>query len=276
MPKGDSYFDVVNRAVDDVVKHGFDSMDRIKFWEERITAAAQKAMGSTAHMEKLLRDGLVSMYRKLVENGDIAKYHPGVSRFTIDKLRPKLHSELERRILASANLIKLNRTRMVTQTLQRFSGWATSVPAGGSKTQKKRDEAAKLKKPLKSLPYEQRRVLIDQGHKFTGALNEIIAVDGGAIAGRWHSHWRTPGYDYREDHKDRDQKVYAVRGNWALKAGLMKAGPAGFYDKITAVGEEPFCRCYMTWLYNLRDLPPDMVTAKGATELANVRKKLAS
>ena len=36
----------------------------------------------------------------------------------------------------------------------------------------------------------------------------------------------------------------------------MRVGEAGYYDGVTAVAEEPFCRCFMTWLYALRALPP--------------------
>ena len=119
-------------------------------------------------------------------------------------------------------------------------------------------------------------MLIDQGHKLRASISEVVAVGGNALAGVWHSHWRQPGYDYRVDHKERDQEVYLLRNTWALNEGLIKPGPAGYYDQVTSVGEEPFCRCYMTWLYNLRDLPANMLTKKGQDKLALARKALAS
>ena len=124
---------------------------------------------------------------------------------------------------------------------------------------------------LGGLAFEERRVLIDQGHKLTAAISQTVAVGAGAIAGTWRSHYRQPGYDYREDHKERDGLLYTLRGNWALEKGLMKPGPAGYYEDVTAVGEEVFCRCWMVWFYNLSSLPPDMLTAKGKSELARVR-----
>ena len=101
----------------------------------------------------------------------------------------------------------------------------------------------------------------------------MVASEGGAIALIWRSHWRQAGYDYREDHKDRDSQVYAIRGsgNWALQQGLMRPGPPGYYEDITAVGEEIFCRCWAEYIYRLGSLPDDMLTKKGAETLAQAR-----
>ena len=110
----------------------------------------------------------------------------------------------------------------------------------------------------------------------TQPFQEIRAEGGGALAMVWHSRWRVAGYDYREDHKERDRQVYAIRGNWALQKGLMRKGPAGYADEITKPAEEVFCQCTGQWLYSLRALPRDMLTDKGIEELARVRKQLAT
>ena len=200
----------------------------------------------------------------------------GVERFTIERIKPSLRAELDRRILASASLIRLNRDAAIEKTIQRFQGWATSIPKGGSGAVAKRETKDDIRKSLAQLPFEERRVLIDQGHKLTSSISEILATDGGAIAGVWRSHWRQSGYDYRVDHKDRDEKVYTVRDNWAMQAGLMKVGRAGYTDDITKPGEEVFCRCYYSYLYHLRDLPASMLTAKGRAQLERVRQGAAA
>lgn len=61
-----------------------------------------------------------------------------------------------------------------------------------------------------------------------------------------------------------------------MKAGLMKKGPDGYYDEITSVGEEVYCRCAAQFLYALRDLPEAMLTIKGKDELERVRAVLRS
>lgn len=266
-----SFYETVTAAVLDISEHGFDTAGRIEFWSEQIRLAAVATMLPSYRMEAMLKDAYSAIYLKLIERGGIARYHPGVERFTIQRLKPKLRGELDRRILASANLIRLNRAQAIDKTLQRFAGWSTSIPAGGSAAVSKAETKDDIRKALAQLPFEDRRVLIDQGHKLTASLSEIIANDGGAIAGKWHSNWRQSGYDYREDHKDRDEQVYAVRGNWAIQRGLMKAGPNGFYDRITRAGEEPFCRCHIQWVYSLGELPSDMLTDKGRKALRGVR-----
>ena len=233
--------------------------------------AARASLMPEHQMREQMQQAFRGVYRRLVENGGIAQFHPGVQRFTIQQVLPKLRAELDRRILASAQLIKLNREAAIQKTLQRFSGWSTSIPAGGTKTADRVEEKDKVRKSLAQLPFEERRVLIDQTHKLTSALNETLATGGGAIAAKWFSHWRQAGYDYREDHKERDGVVYAIRGNWALEKGLMKPGAAGFVDDITKPGEEVFCRCSYRYIYNLRSLPEDMLTAKGRDELKTTR-----
>lgn len=267
-----TFQEVLTEAVNDLAEHGFDNVERIAVWQERLRRAAEQYSGVPSAAESMVSQSLAAMYKKMIEHGGILKYHPEVARFTLQKLAPHLRLELDRRILASADLIKLNRTESINKTLRRFSGWATSIPAGGSDVVDKRDVKNNVFRALKQLPYEERRVAIDQGHKLRASLSDIVAMDNNAIAVEWHSHYRQAGYNYREDHKERDKHVYAIRGNWAIDRGLMKAGPNGYYDEITAVGEEVFCRCYAVYKYNLRQLPDEMLTQKGKLALSEIQK----
>jgi hypothetical protein len=264
---------VLTEAIADFAEHGFDSPERLARWQQKLRETFEGSLTPDDVMERMLRDGLTALYRKMVDQGRLLEFHPGVERFTLEKVRPQLHAELTRRIMASADLIRLNREKMVAQTLQRFSGWATSIPKGGSDVVSKVEEKQKVKKGLASAPFEERRVLIDQGHKLVAALSEIVAVDNGAIAGKWFSHWRDPGYDARPQHKhlDVDGKLFVVRDNWALKAGLMKLAGAHYTDEIERPGELPFCRCRYIWIHHLRQLPDDMLTAKGRAALQSMR-----
>jgi hypothetical protein len=257
----------ITAAIKDIEDHGYDSQARIDGWMSAIDRAAREAMMPEAQVQDLLNRTIRGIYSRMVDKGGMLSLHKGISAFKLEMIRPKLRAELERRMMASASLIKLNREQMIAKTRQRFVGWSTSIPAGGSNAVDKADVKADLRKALKQLPYEERRVLIDQGHKFTAALNNIVAVDGGAIAVEWHSHYLQAGYNYRPDHKERSGKIYLIRDNWAQIKGLVKAGKAGYYDSITAVGEEVFCRCFATYVYSLRSLPGDMLTTKGREAL---------
>jgi hypothetical protein len=168
-------------------------------------------------------------------------------------------------------LIRLNHDSSVQKTIQRFAGWATSIPAGGSRVENRTEIKQEVSKSLKQMDFATRRVLIDQGHKLLSSIDAVIAQQTGAIAMMWRSHFRQPGYNARPDHAERDGKVYAIRGNWAMEKGLMNKG-AGYADEMTTPAEEPFCRCYGVYLNNLRDLPTEMLTAKGREALEDASK----
>lgn len=268
------FYEVLTDAVNYFVEHGFTSSERLDFWLKEIRLAAERSMVSTEIMEEQLRATFRTIYHRLVEKGGLAKYHPGVERFTIQRVSPKLRAELDRRIMASANLIKLNRQSAIEKTLQRFSGWASSIPVGGSETTAKRETKEDIRKALASLPFEERRVSIDQGHKFVSSLNNILATDGGAIAAVWNDRGTYDAhYDARPEHKAwSDRKAtFLVRGSWAHKRGLVKPSNDGYTDEIEAPGELVFCSCFYRYLYTLRDLPDGMLTAKGKEELARIR-----
>lgn len=271
-----SFYQVITAAIADLSAHGYDSQDRVDMWALRIKEAARSAMTPAPTLRKALDRTFNSIYGNMIERGNILERHRGIPRFTLQKLKPKLRAELDRRIMASTNLITLNREASIEKTMQRFRGWATSVPVGGSRAVEKPEVKANLRKALTGLPFEERRVIIDQSHKFNNALSNILAVDGGAIALVWHSRWRQPGYDYREDHKERDRHVYLIRGSWAQSKGFVKPGPDGYSDQITQPAEEPFCRCTASYEYALRDLPSNMLTKKGAEQLQQVRNAIAA
>ena len=269
-----NFFETLTAAINDVTLHGFDSEARLQYWVGQLRQSAKANWVSERVLEEGLKRVLVATYGRLIDKGGILRDHPGVSAFTLQNVKPKLRAELDRRIMASANLIVLNREAAIEKTIQRFSGWTTSIPVGGApRTVDKTETKTDIRKSLKALPYEERRVLIDQGHKLHSSLNSIIATDGGAIAGYWHSHWKQRGYDYRVDHKDRDAKCYAIRGCWAVSQGLINKGD-GYTDEMTQPGEEVNCRCSYRYVYNLRDLPKAMLTKKGQDALDEVRAKL--
>ena len=259
-----TFYETITAAIHYFEENGFESEDMLAYWSTEIRKAAGQTLLPEDVMVANLRKHLTKEYTKVIT--EMSKPVSGRVRpksFTLANVSPKLRKELDRRIMASANLIKLNREEAISNTLRRFEGWATSIPVGGSDAIDKQDTKRNIKKSLNDMTFIERRVVIDQGHKLNASLREIIAVDNGAIAIKWHSHWRRPGYNYRKDHKERDLQVYALRDSWAKQQGLMKAGPAGYYDQITSVGEEVYCSCYGEYIYYLHNLPDDMLTAKG-------------
>lgn len=267
----------VREAVKFFLRNGYTSRQELEQWQAIIRQAAESETDDD--YMSMVSDRLRKTYDLQVSKAGALERHKGLSRFTLNYMEPKLRSELDRRILASADLIKLNRTAAINKTVQRFSGWATSIPVqdyvGGGLSPSSRSgvnyNCDHIQKSAQHVDYEARRVMIDQSHKLIANIDNIIATSNNAIAAEWHSHWRQAGYDYREDHKERDKLVYLIRGNWAQKNGYVKAGPAGYLDEITQPGEEVFCRCYVTYLYNLRSIPEDMLTQKGRKFLESMK-----
>jgi hypothetical protein len=259
-----TFFEVLTAAINDIIEYGFDSKARIDGWVKKIREAAEASLIPESQMQREMEKALNSAFTRLVTKGGLL--NKSVSKYDIEKLKPKLRAELDRRIMASANLITYNRQESISNTLRRFEGWATSIPKGGSKVVDKVKEKANIKKSLGKMSFEQRRVIIDQTHKLVANINDIVAVDNGAIAAEWHSHWKQPNYNYRKDHKERDEVIYVVRGNWASEKGFIKP-INGYTDQITSPGEEVYCRCNYKYIYNLRQLPKEMLTKKGELAL---------
>jgi hypothetical protein len=268
---GETFYQVLTAAVIDLCERGYDSPERVAYWIEKLRGAAQRSMLSKADLSRHLAATLRALYREKVERGGILRRHAGIERFTLERISPRLRAELDRRILAAASLIRVNREEAVSTTLRRFAGWSTSIPPGGSDAVDRREVKSDIRKPLRSLPFKERRVAIDQGHKLVANISEILATDGGAIAGVWRSNWRQANYDYRPDHRERDGQFYMVRGNWALDRGLVKVGTEGYTDDITKPGEEVFCRCQYQWIHSIGRLPDAMLTERGRAELDAAR-----
>jgi len=258
-----TFFEVINQAIADFLKHGFDDVNRLDKWLLQIKLSAHQHLMSEQEMQQKMEKALKVAFNRLVtKNGLVSKE---VSKYDISKLSGKLRAELDRRIIASANLIKDDREQSIRMVLRRFEGWATSIPAGGTKIKPTPKEKARIKKGMSDIAFKQRRVIIDQTHKLISNINDIVAVDNGAIAARWHSHWRQMNYDYRKDHKERDDKIYAIRDSWAVKEGYINP-VNGYTDDITSPGEEVMCRCNYVYLYHLRQVK-DLLTKKGLLAL---------
>lgn len=228
---------------------------------ERLRAAAQ---------DEPVRDDEIASHLRAAfdrELRGVRKYHPGIPAYTVERLSPVLRKKLDERILQAADLIRLRRKESIENTLARFTGWSSSLPEMRKRIDT-REVREHIYKPIAQIKYERRRVAIDQTHKLAASIHEVIAEGGGAIAMIWRSNWRQVNYDYRQDHKERDGKIWVLPGTWATKAGLISA-KAPRYDEITHVAEEPYCRCYATWIYSPDELPASMLTAKGAAYARN-------
>lgn len=265
--KPKTLYDVLTDAINYYVNQGWDSEKSLLSWSQKLRVAASRESPNN----EVTRKHLTAIYSRLVIDGGALRDQPpdGPTKVTLDRIKPQLRKELDKRIFASANLIKLNREQAVEKTVQRFQGWVTSIPPDGISEVNKNAQKSAMGKSVADLDFISRRVAIDQGHKLASNVKYLLAVQGGAIAFRWHSSWRRQGYRYREGHKLRDTVIYLVRGSWAVEQGLVKP-VNGFYDEITAAGEEVYCSCQVFPIYAPQKLPDEFLTEKGKREFNRV------
>lgn len=257
-----------------MVENGFDQQ-RLDRWLVELRRAAIDALVPDSQIQEYLRESLERTFQRTLSPSVLSRKHKDVPKFTLEQIAPKLRAALNQRVLASANLIKLDRTASIERTLQRFAGWASSVPAGGSPITNRRETAESVRRSIAGLPYEERRVVIDQGHKLAASINDILATDGGAIAMQWQHIVPGPHYDSRPEHLARDGKIFLIRNSWAHKDGLVKPAGHPYLDEIDPPGMKIFCSCTGTYLYSLRALPSEMLTEKGYAALKNVAQDAA-
>ena len=270
-----NYYSIITSAINDILAHGYDSPERVAHWVTKIKEGVEAKFEAPRTAGEKLRAGLASKFKSLVDQGRVLTRHPGVSKDTIERVRPRLREELLRRSSAATTLVSLNRKSAIDTALRRFTSWATSIPLGGSHGQDRGEVRLSIQRPLAGLPFEDRRLSIDQGQKMAEMVSAIVAEEAGAIAAEWHSNWRQLGYDYREDHKNRDGKTYLIRDSWAIQAGLVKP-KAPYTEDFESPTEWPFCRCHYRYLYKIEDLPEEFLSSKGKAALAEAGKQIGT
>jgi hypothetical protein len=176
-----TFQEVLTEAVRDITENGYDDPARLDGWLRRLRFAATADLPSSEEIQSRMQLAMQTVFDRTFTKSAALKYHPGMPRFTLERLKPYARAELDKRIMASAKLIKLNREAAVEKTLQRFSGWATSIPDQGSRVVDKVDVKEHIAKPIQQVKYEARRVSIDQGAKLVAAINDVVAEQGGRI-----------------------------------------------------------------------------------------------
>ena len=212
-------------------------------------------------LSKKLREA----YSKDIERKGILKRHGPEAALVILYIMHKLRDERDNRILSAKQLVDLTRERAKDTVVQRFLGWMSSIPAIETKTESKRDIAQFIYAPIKQLSTHEKLIVQDQTRKMQANMDAVVAEEGGALGYYWHSNFRVPGYNYRENHKhlDLDGKFIIYRRNWAEKQGLMKRGDQIYQDEIEQPGELPNCKCTAKFVYTLENVPRDCLTIKG-------------
>jgi hypothetical protein len=134
-----------------------------------------------------------------------------------------------------------------------------------------------IKRAFRDLTKWDRFFSTVKNNSFPSAVNRTFSFEGNPLAVKWSYSPLDEAGEFRNvyNHKDLADRVYAIRGNWALEKGLMKPGPHGYVEDVPAPGEEFDCMCGFQFIYNLRSLPESMLTPKGAGELARAQAEVS-
>jgi hypothetical protein len=272
-----TFTQTVNEIIAEILQYGFDSQERIRRLTLKLKNAYIASILPEYKLQEMVRKQLTMTFDKLVKQKNLV--NPEVQGFTIQRIKPHLRKELDKRIMASADLIKWRREESISNILRQFQGWSTSIPEGGAKSEGARDGANKLKKMTQTERYNQRRISIDQTAKLTSSIRDIVATDTGAIGAFWHSKGEhEKEYDYRKTRLKRSKLTggfYLIRGSWADQQGLVKGVRSGikemygdgegvnYTDEMSQPAEEVFCRCNYQYVFSLRKVPEEFLTEKG-------------
>ena len=270
MAKQKSFSETLAMAVGAIALYGLLSSKQLKDWEKALVVAALFSFMQPKEMNLILYRRLDGVYKDLVTNKGLLKKYPKMDKGSFDRAKDEILRRLALRKFVGADLIERNYKESIDTVVRRFVGWASSVPAGGIKELDRAEEKKKIQKAISDVDAEGKFIVRDQMHKFQTEIEEILSVEGRAIAARWHSQWRVPGYNYREKHKhiDVSGEFFVIRDNWAMKNRLMKLSGRKYVDSIVRPGMEPNCKCVYEYIYSLSDLPEDMLTAKGRSSIA--------
>lgn len=257
-------------------EHGYVSELDLREWTQHLHVALESELPTDEESKDMLAAILGRIYARELKSG-IAERVPGVSRYTIDRVAPYLRAELDRRIFAGADLIKLKRGQTIEKTIQRFSGWASSQPPAFEGMQ--RLSITELRRirlgitpSVATLKFERRRCAIDQGHKLAASVAAVVAMDNNAIAAIWHDvgeDWAA--YDARKEHLKRSGKLFLIRNSWAIEEGYIRRGSTMYTDQIEEPSYFVYCQCYYEYITALGRIPMEMLTAKGRAWITGLK-----
>ena len=186
---------------------------------------------------------------------------------TFEQLEPlirRAHAECQAHITKTTEGF---RNDELEEALACFEQWARSIPLGGTKDKAFRDGARDVRQNLKAFPKWSERFYYATIRNFPNAIEAMSARANGALAALWHCY----GWQNEPEHDRNNGKVFLVRGNWAIAKGLIHDAGARYTDEMPQPGNDG-CRCSYQFLYNLRNLPPELLTPLGKAKLAEARK----
>ena len=268
-----TFFQVLTLAIADMVSHGFDSASRVEHWIFEIKKSLKTQVLPPRDLEQMVYRALTNTFERTLRTH--RGRHALTNKVIVSQMTPQLRTEMNKRMMATMQLLQASRDETLAKVVRNFTGWATSIPEGGTAQAKQREEKARIRRILTRIPNQEKRIILDQSYKLKTAMDDLIAKESGAIAAKWYDRGEHDiTYDARKLHLDRSGTIFTIRNSWAHQQGLIKA-PNGYTDDFEMVGEFPFCKCHYEYFYRIEDLPKQFltVTAKNVLKSKKFMRK---
>lgn len=225
---------------------------------------------------KTIRGFIKKGYNDFLDNR-VYKDNKGITKASINDLKPKFKKRLENRILNSFQLIKNKDEETKNALASRFLNYVTidsKEVRGKGAGEKSFLDFMEFAKEMGIDENHALFILEDQTRKLTSELNQIVAKENGAIGCIWKTRrdkrvvgnpdgLYPEGNKAHNDHYERENKFFVYKDGWAYKQGLIKGE---IYDNLEdgGVGVAIGCRCWVVNIYDLFDVPSENLTKKGA------------
>lgn len=208
---------------------------------------------------------------------DVFERNKDLKGYRLKDLSPKFQRELKRRTKLSLALIKNRNNQLMSVLNDRFINWLT-VPSqdvrGANPSPNTFLRFLGFSKESVKSERQIQFILTDQSRKMREAMDSIIREELGAIGGFWQgvrdsrevgnpNGLYPKGNKAHGDHWKREGKFYIFKDSWAYKRGLVKGE---LYEDLEdgGAGVAIGCRCWLRAVYDIRDVPKEFITMKGA------------
>lgn len=186
-----------------------------------------------------------------------------------DSLRPKINTRYNWCIENYERQATTYLDHQLSQFNDLLLEFLKQVPAGGTKDKGLKSKITEIKGELRYIAKWDQSFYTYKARSLPNELEHLFALENEPLAAIWEYCQTVEHSDDQltNNHKERDGRVYAVRDNWAIGKGLMQVGRYSYIDEISLPCQEVGCMCSLRYLYNLRSLPEDMLTAEGLSTL---------
>lgn len=210
-------------------------------------------------------------YMSFLQN--VYKNHEGLAAYKIKDVQEPFRRALEKRILNSLNLIKFKDEALLAAVEARFINFAIDDSIK-DKTLKNLENNLKINEAKKTQRNYVKNILTDQTNRLNSDIDNIVATSNDAIGLIWNTREDNrvvgnptglypKGNDMHNNHFERNKKFFILSSGWAHKKKLLSGEIYEQLEDVKTIGRAINCRCYMYYIYDLRDVPKENLSENG-------------